>query len=460
MKFQAIVVLLLLSACSRTVDVAPAIALAPAAAPQPQSPAAQALVPLFDHHQHLLSEGARRAALDAFDGWPRPAVSVPPEIRRLLAARQAAWRDKAALLPLLHDKAVLLDGEGKWVIGADAVAQQLARTFGRPYDIRPVAYAADGSSGYVAGYYTRGQGDQTSYVGYFHLDLVRTGREWRILGETAKFPGPQLEPLVDGDAIVKMLDDAGIPKALVFSNAYYFAHRPIEQPGELDQVRAENDWTAAQVARHSGKLYAACSVNPLRAYAVREVERCKSLGVFRALKLHFNSSAVDLKKPEHLARVRDVFAAANRLGMPLIAHVQSEAGYGPEHVRIFLSQVVPMAPDVPVTVNHLWGGGAYSTEAAAALAVFAEAFARKDPATRNLWFDVAQIAMAAPAEADRAQMVARMREIGIERMLYGSDGPEWSGVPPAEHWKDFTAKMPLTKAELATIAASVAPYMR
>jgi predicted TIM-barrel fold metal-dependent hydrolase len=268
------------------------------------------------------------------------------------------------------------------------------------------------------------------------------------------------EPLVDADQTVRMLDDAGIAKAVVFSNAYYFARTSVEQPGEYEQVRAENDWTLAQVRRHPDRLFAACSVNPKRGYAVGEIERCAASGGFVALKLHFDGSNVDLGDSAQVAAVRRSVAAANRLHLPVIVHLLSGAGHGDRQARVFLGEVVPMAPDVPVTVNHLWGGGRYGPDAAGSLAVFADAFARRDPNVHNLWFDVAQISIAAVSDTDRTEMVRQMRRIGMARMLYGSDGPEWNGLPPKEHWANFTKCMPLTSAELDTIARNVAPYLR
>ena len=273
-------------------------------------------------------------------------------------------------------------------------------------------------------------------------------------------PRAERQRPVDADQLVRMLDEAGIPQALVLSNAYYFARHATEQPGEYERVRAEQDWTLDQIRRHPDRLFAACSVNPLREYATAEIERCAASGGFRALKLHFDASRVDLANLDHVARVRQAFATANRLGLPIVAHLQSETGYGAPQARTFLGEIMPAAPDVPVTVNHLWGGGAYRNGAPEALEVFAEAFRRSDPAVGNLWFDLAQASMMALENSNRAEVVERMREIGFTRLLYGSDGPQWGGVPPKQHWEEFTACMPLTRGELDAIATRIVPYLR
>ena len=285
--------------------------------------------------------------------------------------------------------------------------------------------------------------------------------EWLRTIDTSYARQVESEPLVDADELIRMLDSAGIQKALVLSNAYWFSRSPTEQPGEFEKVRAENDWILSQVRRHPERLYAACSVNPRRGHALTEIERCAASGGFKALKVHFDASGVDVMNPEHVAGVRQAFATANRLRLPIVAHLQSEAGeYGAEQARTFLNEIMPAAPDVPVTVNHLWGGGLYGPGPARALGVFAEAFQRKEPRTANLWFDLAQASMMVRKHKERAELAKMMREIGFARLLYGSDGSQFSGVPPKQHWEEFKACMPLTGAELTAVATNVAPYLR
>ena len=83
----------------------------------------------------------------------------------------------------------------------------------------------------------------------------------------------------------------------MLSDAYWFDSRRDEREPDdtvLPKVRAENDWTAAQVAQFPDRLVAFCSFNPLREYALAELNRCAKSGSFRGLKLHFNTSGVNL----------------------------------------------------------------------------------------------------------------------------------------------------------------------
>jgi predicted TIM-barrel fold metal-dependent hydrolase len=78
---------------------------------------------------------------------------------------------------------------------------------------------------------------------------------------------------------------------------------------------------------------------------------------------------------------------------------------------------------------------------------------------QNLWFDVASNAFTAnPAETSDL-MVKLIRQIGVKRILYGTDGAAGNNLPPRESWEAFR-QLKLSKKEIKTIARNVAPYLR
>lgn len=97
---------------------------------------------------------------------------------------------------------------------------------------------------------------------------LRATLDWFRARNDSYLTVAEKQPTTDAQQLVRMLDDAGIAKALVFSNAYHFARGSVEQPGELEQFRSESDWTLAQVRQFPGRFHVACSVNPLRSWAV------------------------------------------------------------------------------------------------------------------------------------------------------------------------------------------------
>ena len=55
----------------------------------------------------------------------------------------------------------------------------------------PVAYGVEGSTGHVAGCFTRGEGDAARHFGHVLLSLKKgSDGVWRIAAETPTFPGP------------------------------------------------------------------------------------------------------------------------------------------------------------------------------------------------------------------------------------------------------------------------------
>jgi len=105
------------------------------------------------------------------------------------------------------------------------------------------------------------------------------------------------------------------------------------------------------------------------------------------------------------------------------------------------------------------GGGGYNDPAAdAALQVFVDAIARKDPRMKNVYFDVSGIAIPGMWEKNADLVVKRIRQIGTSRLLYGSDAPTPDNLPKdtLKRWHS----MPLTREEFRAIDNNVAPYLR
>lgn len=269
------------------------------------------------------------------------------------------------------------------------------------------------------------------------------------------------EKAVTGADMIKLLDEAGMKRAVILSDAYFFDSPPAQTlPNYPELVRRENDWTASEAERHPGRLIAFCSFNPLLKTGLSELDRCAASKRFRGVKLHFDVSGVDLRKPDHVAMVRAAFASANRHRLPIVIHaaVGPPRSYGAAEARVMIDRLLPAAPDVPVVICHLWGGGNFAGEV---LAAYVEAIQARLPQTRRLYFDVAQAQMTTRNDPGARRLIAAgIRQIGVERVFYGSDGPEFGGETPAVAWREFRQLIPLTPAEHDRIARNVAPFAK
>jgi predicted TIM-barrel fold metal-dependent hydrolase len=263
--------------------------------------------------------------------------------------------------------------------------------------------------------------------------------------------------------LIAYLDSARIRRAVVLSVAYQWGSPARTTENEYEHVKAENDWTSAQVAAYPDRLRVFCSVNPLKPYALDEIVRCASDPRLRfGLKLHFGNSDVDVHDSTQVAQLQRVFRAADAQRMPIVAHIHANISkhrpYGAAEARIFLTRILPSAPNVTVQIAHLAGAGEYDTATDSAAAVFAAAIRRHDSRMAHVYFDASGLSISTMDAATKQRMVTRMRQIGMERILYGSDGAV-AGFGPREYWAAFKT-LPLTAAELRTIAGNVAPYLR
>lgn len=430
-----------------------------AGAPAVSQPATAPVVrmgPAVDHHQHLLSpDGAARLAAP-----PVRTVALPAALAALISERTRVWNDATGLEKLYTEDAVLRQNrESGWVSGRAAVAKNLSELFGRAYRVTPISVRLEGDAGYIAGYVSRDLEDGTvRHFGFAHLSVRRgADGQWRIAAEMLEFPGPQAAGPLDAEALIANLDAAGIRRAVVLSVAYWFGS-PLDAPvpNELEAVRRENDWTIAQAARYPDRLVAFCSFNPLKDYAVAELERCAAKGV-KGIKLHIGNSRVDMLNPEHVAQMKRVFRAANQRRMAIVAHLWTSADYGRPQAEAFLNHLLPETPDITVQIAHFAGGGPGYTDSA--LEVFADAIAAGDPRTRRLYFDVATVATDQP-DAELTRFAQRIRQIGVDRILYGSDASFGGRNTARQEWGQFRGNTPLTDEEFRIIANNVAPYLR
>jgi predicted TIM-barrel fold metal-dependent hydrolase len=150
--------------------------------------------------------------------------------------------------------------------------------------------------------------------------------------------------------------------------------------------------------------------------------------------------------------------------MAIVVHMRAsfsqKLAYGRDEARVFLDELVPEAPDVPIQVAHLAGGGGPADKAAHdALEVLADAVSKGDARTKHLWLDVAGIGLIPQLTAEEAAFfAAKIRQLGVQRVLYGSDAAT-GGNLPRQGWEAFR-RLPLSEEEFGTIAGNVAPYLR
>ena len=275
--------------------------------------------------------------------------------------------------------------------------------------------------------------------------------------------------------LIAQLDAAGIRRSVALSDAYRLGSPFVHVQGEAAAVDAENDWTRSQVLLYPQRLVGFCSVNPTRPYALAAIKHCARIGLRGGLKLHLANAQFHFDDEAQIRMLREVFAEADRLRMPVLIHLRSDANWNAKRsVQVFLSQVLPSAPDIPVQIAHLGGWGGYDRITDEALSAFADFCAAHPGSCRRLYFDIAAVVLkptdgnAAPGSDLRSlwdeqkdfsdgptRLAANLRRIGLSRILFATD---WPVVTATDYARTLRTNLRLTPAEVDQIFSNLAPY--
>lgn len=389
-------------------------------------------------------------------GQQIPPVDLPSDIDAIVREFEGRWRarDAAGFAALFTPDGVMRFGRDWQVTPAGIHLAGLGR--GGTVRLHAQAFGVDSTLAFVAGSYAADSELPPGDAGRFMFALRKVdGGPWRIAAATlTDLPAETRLPAATVDELIGQLDGAGIRRAALLSWAYQFGGVGRIVADEAKKVSAENDWTAAQAARFPDRLVAFCSVNPLKDYALAELNRCLADSRFTGIKLHLTTAGVDFRDAAHVDRLRAVFQAANTRQTPIIVHMRTlNPAYGRRDAQIFLNDVLAAAPDSPVQIAHVAGWGGYGPETDAAFEVFAQASAAGDRRVRNLWVDLSGVS--GLPEQRAALLAGQLRQLGIGKLLFGIDGPV-----NAAAWQTFSRSMPVSSEELRTIAGNLAPYFR
>jgi len=240
----------------------------------------------------------------------------------------------------------------------------------------------------------------------------------------------------DADTIIRRLDKARFHSAWIISNAYWFGSPATPVKNEYEEVMKQNDWIAAQAAQYPDRLKAFMSVNPLKPYAIKEIERCAVTKRFTGLKLHFANSKVNLFDKAQVRQLQKVFAIADKYGLLLLVHFRNGKKWdGAANAEILLKQILPFAKNTKVVIAHMAGWGGYDSQTDKALKLIAAYLHSDKKSDPNLYLDVSAVfpingnsnhtrsvkskAVWHPAIALKKQI----KTIGTDHIVFGTDWP-------------------------------------
>lgn len=114
---------------------------------------------------------------------PQPTITLPPELGRILTDYEKAWRanDEIALAALFAEDGFVLSSGMPPVRGRKQIEERY-KDSGGPLVLRALAFATEGTVGYIIGGFTRNSGDPD--IGKFTLTLRRdSDGRWMIMSD-------------------------------------------------------------------------------------------------------------------------------------------------------------------------------------------------------------------------------------------------------------------------------------
>jgi predicted TIM-barrel fold metal-dependent hydrolase len=208
-----------------------------------------------------------------------------------------------------------------------------------------------------------------------------------------------LSRMVDAGGLLRAMDATGVAQAVMCGWPW------------MDQglCRDHNDYLAEAAAGSGGRLAWLGIVAPTQPGAEAEVGRCLDLGASGIGELNADAQGFDLRRPEMIAGVTAMLAAAGR---PALLHASEPHGHlypgkgtaTPDHMLVFLEA----NPELPVVLAH-WGGGL----------PFFELMPEIAKITANVAYDTA-----ASAYLYRPQIFRTVLDVvGPKRVMWASDHP-------------------------------------
>lgn len=228
-------------------------------------------------------------------------------------------------------------------------------------------------------------------------------------------------------ALAEQVEKSGLDKVVVLAQDAVYDRR-----GKPDWDKTHffipNDYLFQVVARYPGRMIPCVSINPERADAIGELDRCAAKGA-RVLKIHPPIQGVDLADKKHTA----FFRRCADLKMVVMVHTGHEHSAPIVDVALADPRKLELALDSGCTVVACHCGTGWQADRPDMLPNFL-AMVRK---YKNLWGDTAVLGSAGRVR-DLQRLLAD-HEAG-ERLLHGSDFP-FPAAPLA-----FAGVIGLTKA--------------
>ncbi len=226
---------------------------------------------------------------------------------------------------------------------------------------------------------------------------------------------------------------------------------------ERELVEKENSYVAAARDKHPKKVKAYCSVDPLRDYALEELDRCRTQLRMNGIKIHHNANQVYLTVPAHLAKVRQIFEFAAKHKMPILLHFDnSHRRFGKPDVDLLTASILNDLKPVKLRIAHFGTSGGFNARTKAFIDAFLDQFNTNAKLKKHkIAFDISAVGLDKDSEGvskltdiEWTELAVYVRKIGFDRIAFATDYPLYT---PKEYAEILQTRLKLTPVEMGSL---------
>ncbi|KAG1654431.1 hypothetical protein GQR58_025056 [Nymphon striatum] len=288
--------------------------------------------------------------------------------------------------------------------------------------------------------------------GHVHIMSPNLIEDWKNLGI------PFSKPDYKYSNIDTILNNNGADHIKLIGMGYVYGNPEFYQGNEeYVKVKMENDFLFESAKKHKIKTRPFFAVDPLKDYAIEEIERCLQINDSSGLKLHFSSSQVYLTEPEHLKKIQSIFKIASENNVPVLLHFDNwHPKFGRPDVEILADQILKNLEPINLTIAHFGTSGGFNQKTKNILETFIELFEKdRIPKRHKILFDISAVALDKDSEGVKKLTEDEFKElkiycdkIGYDKIIFGTDYPLYNSK---EYFDILKTKLNLSKSELQEI---------
>lgn len=239
----------------------------------------------------------------------------------------------------------------------------------------------------------------------------------------------------------------------VFGNPEYYRGDDMRQ-----RMIDENNYLLNQSKRYPKQIKPFFAIDPLKEFAIEELERCYELNPKSGLKLHFNASQVYLTESEHLQKVKQVFQKAADYNLSILLHFDNwHPKFGVPDMELLADSILNKIPSIQLQIAHFGTSGGFNDKTKRFIDSFVELRDKnRIPTKHNILFDISAVALDKDSEGvpklskeEFVELKKYIEKIGIDNIVFGTDYPLYQST---EYLKILKEKVGFKDNELTQIS--------